>query len=208
MTRSVLCPKCKSLLPFPFRPRDAGVRVNVLCPNCDRQVDGLIVDPGPPLKNEGGWAKETEPTKEVEEEAEVIASAVPGIGALYVLGNTKEVAKLLGLRLLSFTALFLLFGGTFTVHQFNPYFLVAASCIFILLGHICCLISDRVKFPTIIKDWDILSFFTLSVFIVFILLPLLVFEVLLLTINPLFFLLDLVIAVVLLTTLGEKKPNA
>ena len=209
MTRSVLCPKCKSLLPLPFRPRDAGVRVSVLCPKCDRQVDRLIVDSGPPLKNKGDRAEEAEPSEDVvEEEAEVVASTVPGLGALYVLGNTKEVAKLVGLRLISFGLLFLLFGGTFAINLSNPYFLIAASCVFILLGHIGCFISDKVNFSAIIKDWDVLSVFVLCAYILFILVPLVLLEILLLAINPLFILLDLVIAVVLFTALAEKKSNS
>lgn len=207
MARAVLCPKCKSLLPLPFRARDVGSWISVSCPKCKRQVDGLITESEPSKGNEGGWAKQIEPTKEMEEEAEIIASTIPGVGALYALGNTKEVAKLIGLRLLSFAILFLFFGGTLAVHLSNPYFLVAVSCVFILLAHISCLVSDKVDFPAIIKDWDVVFIFPLCAYVLFILVPLVVFEILLLAINPLFILLDLVIAVLLFTALAEKKAN-
>ncbi|NYZ74169.1 hypothetical protein H0O00_03430 [Candidatus Micrarchaeota archaeon] len=205
MALSLICPKCRSAITSTSMPPRVGLTMPARCPRCG-DVDAFILHSG--AEAEGDWAKETEPTKEVEEEADVLASVIPAVGALYVLGNAKEVTKLIVLRLISFGLLFILFGGTFAISLSNPYFAVLASCAFILLAHASFTLSDRLNPSAIIKKYDIFVFFGLSAWLLVILGPLLAFEILLLALSPIFFLVDLVIAVVAFTAILEKKTNA
>ena len=147
--------------------------------------------------------KDAEPTEKEAREAEILASAVPAGGALMAIGDTKEVAKLLLFRIALFGLAFLLFGGSLAVSFQNPCFILAGSSFFILVVHALFVIGSKIDIRAMMSGSEIFTIIIATLSFVMAFGPLVFFEVMLLAFAPLFFILDIVIAAVML--LSKKR---
>jgi hypothetical protein len=196
MTLALLCPKCKSIIHASFVRPKSKLTIPASCPKCG-DVDAFIVESGR-AKGGANWARDAEPTTLEDEEVELMGSIIPAGGALFSIGNSLHVARFIGLRLLFFGAAFLIFGDYGPMNLQNPYLLVLGSSIFLLLSHIVYLIGGRLNLLSFIREFDFMGFSAifLGVLALAVVGPLLVFEVLLIAFNPLFFLIDAGVSVI------------
>ncbi|MFH0884942.1 MAG: hypothetical protein V1861_04490 [Candidatus Micrarchaeota archaeon] len=192
MTRALICPRCRTIIPGAFYPPKAKLAMAATCPKCG-DVEAMIVELGRETRG-GKWAKDVEPTELEDQETELISSIIPGGGALFSIGNSLKVARFIGLRLLVFCSAYLLFRDSGALNLQNPYVLVLGSSLFLLLSHLAYLISGRLNLRSFIKEYDATAGFFLVLTALMVLGPLLVFEVLLIAFSPLYFLLDAAIA--------------
>ncbi len=169
-----------------------------------------------------GGAAEDALEERVDEEEEVLVSAVPGLDAISIAGNTKKVAAFIFLRIAFFSLSLFVFKGAFVVTLTNPYFLVLCSSVFLASFHILKMASDR--FGLFERTGEALkaasesrtpaglfvSMFGMvgaGLFIFLIVGPLLLFELLLAASNVLFMLLDLTLAAVALIVIERGDPG-
>ena len=136
------------------------------------------------------------------EEADAIMSMVPAGLALYAIGNTKKMVQFLIFRGIVFAVLFFFSGIAFKVDLQNPSFLLLGSSAALLLGHaVYVVVAPRAKD---IAESGSLTFIVLVALTIFLLIPILVFEVLLLAFAPYFFIADIVIGIVSLALISGK----
>ncbi len=160
--------------------------------------------------------------EKVDEEEEVLVSAVPGLDAISMAGNTRKVAAFIFLRIAFFSLSFFVFKGAFVVTLTNPYFLVLCSSVFLAAFHGLKWASDR--FGLFDKTGELLKAATNSrtpagffgsmfgmigaaLFLLMIIGPLLFFELMLAASNVLFLILDLTLAAVALMVIERGDPG-
>ncbi len=160
--------------------------------------------------------------EKVDEEEEVLETAIPGLDAIAVAGNTKKVAVFIFLRIAFFSLSFFVFKGAFVVTLTNPYFLVLCSSVFLAAFHILKWASDRFglydKTGDILRSAsndrsplglfvDLFGMIAAGLFIFMFVGPLLLFELLLASQNVLFLVLDLTLAAVALIVIERGDPR-
>ncbi len=153
--------------------------------------------------------------EKVDEEAEAVEELVPGLSALSVVGNTRKLAIMIATRLIFFALGFIIFRSQFDISFQNPYFLILGSSLFLIIFNLVYLISEKIGANAKVLQFmnthplsSSMIFIPLSLLLIFPLLGVITFEVLLATYSLMFFLIDVVIALVSLILLMEKKPGA
>ncbi|MDO8554661.1 MAG: hypothetical protein Q7S22_07680 [Candidatus Micrarchaeota archaeon] len=149
-----------------------------------------------------------EPTEEDKEIANALVRFVPGLSALSVIGETTEIVKFLLFRTVIFGFLFLYNKDIFSGDLKNPYFLVLVSSASVVLLHISYLIKERNNdfISSLSNDFFGPFVLMLPFGIVALLIGGMVFsEILLLTYNIQFFLIDIVIGFLWFITVTDKN---
>lgn len=198
MALSLLCPGCKSLLPLTVPEPKPGITVGAFCSKCGKDVGALVVELSASKKS---WKLASpEPREKDKEEARELASIVPAGGALFVLGNSVEVAKFVVMRLITFGLLALVLGDRFAIDLKNPYFLAAASCVLLVLAHILYLTVGRMNQSRVMTDLIMMGLVAIALPVITLLV---IGELLLAFINPLFLVLDLALCWILILVRDE-----
>lgn len=150
----------------------------VFCKTCWKDVDALII-------------KSTEKQKPAPLRSTISVLA-------YAISSRVEMLKLILLRLIIYLIIFIEFEGTTNLCICNPYVLVLLSTSSLILLHLIAAVMPQFLISSLLKK------LYMARLIVFGVLPLAVFEVLLLNANPMFVIIDLALGLMLLTSIKKR----
>jgi hypothetical protein len=189
---ALLCPKCKSYLPLPQKRPKAFTTLNVFCKICNNNVDAFIVQVDENAKDFN--SKDAEPT-EFDKNVVNSLSSLPILSAFYCVGNTSAVVKFIIVRILLFLPFLFLTENPIQIHLTNPYSLIIGSSAALVIFHVLYV----VKLPSDLRMIRIPALWLLGI------LPLVLFELLLIASNLTYFIFDATIVFISIMLLNSKE---
>lgn len=166
---------------LPSKKKGAGSSVDVFCKTCWKDVSAAVVQAD----------KKAKPPP-----FPSLVAAIP-----YAMGNLAEIRTFNFSRILVYFVIFLQFGGNMDLCLCNPYVLLLLSTLFVILLYLITRFMPQFVSLLALKRLYTAKLFAFGV------LPLVVIELLLANVNPMFIIIDLAIGLMLLTSIKKRRGN-